>query len=130
MKINIAIGLFGLAVLAGTTAPTATSQSAFECFASESKSVTTENRHCDNDCKRHADVQPIIQISMSMPEQWSSKGAFFRSPSITCSGGNGCSFADLGPASISNGGQVAQASFKTWSIPATITLQAEVCVLN
>ncbi len=98
-----------------------------ETCTSEAKSTTTANRHCSSGCDRHADDQPILPISLKLTEEGISDGKYFKDPLISCSGGNGCGFITTSSPVLAENNTLVYATFKTWSIPATITLSAQSC---
>jgi hypothetical protein len=69
-------------------------------------------------------------LSIAMANNFKKMGAFFRNVSASCAGGSGCTFKSISPASVSSDAQSASVSYKTWSIPVTITLEAEVCIYD
>lgn len=106
------------------------SASAVECIFSASNSVTTPNYHCSNNCDRWADTRPIQKLTLNMDQKYAKRGAFFKNPKATCSASNGCNYANIPTPVISPNGEQATLSFKTWSIPALVTITADICVLN
>ena len=96
------------------------------CFTTLSEQVLTQNRHCSRHCGNHEASQPMLQMQIALPDRFKAMGAFFGKASIACSGGSGCSYYS-GSAGISADGNRASGSFKTWSIPVTVQLTAEVC---
>ena len=119
MRTSIIAALFSVAGLAGVA-------NAKECHFVDSVKVTTQNRHCDSDCKRWADEQAILPLRKSMPRTWAAKGAYYDQLKVRCEGGNGCRFVELG-GPTTEGGTMMSVTFKTWSISVTIVLEGRIC---
>ncbi len=106
------------------------SHAAITCLFKDSATRTTPNRHCDSSCDRHADRQPVESLAVNMGEEWVKKNAFYRNATVRCEGGNGCSYVNLGSTRVFNSGHSMSVNYKTWSIPVSIVIEAEVCVVN
>jgi hypothetical protein len=98
------------------------------CITQDAARVITPNRHCSSSCKDWDDRQPVETLQMRLSDQWVQKGAFYRNAKVRCEGGDGCGYVSLGAPVIS--GPSASVTYKTWSIPVAIVMNADVCVLN
>lgn len=106
------------------------SSAAVVCLFSESASATTQNRHCESGCDRAADTAPIETLVLNMPKKWADKEAFFKTPVVRCEGGNGCKFINVGKPRTFNSGKSIDVTYKAWSIPVKMVLEAQICVVE
>ena len=106
------------------------SEAGVQCLFKDSSSVSTPSKHCSKHCGGHADAQPVATLTMNMNEEWSKKGAFYRNASARCEGGNGCNYQTIGKPRTFNSGKSVDVTYKTWSIPVKIVIEADVCIVD
>jgi len=100
------------------------------CLFKDSTSVSTPNRHCSKHCGRHADNQPVETLKINLSKEWRDKGAFYKNATARCEGGNGCGYISVGKPRTFNSGKSVDVSYKTWSIPVKIVVEADVCIIE
>ena len=102
-----------------------------ECITSVASSVTTPNYGCYRSCGGHADRVPLQTLVLEMDKKFKDMGAFFRNSRSSCTGGSPCGFTNIPPAAaVSSDGTKATLTFKTWSLPVSVTLSADICIYN
>lgn len=102
-----------------------------ECITSVASSVTTPNYGCYRSCGGHADRVPLQTLVLEMDKKFKDMGAFFRNSRSSCTGGSPCGYSNIPPAAaVSSDGTKATLTFKTWSLPVSVTLSADICIYN
>lgn len=102
-----------------------------ECITTVANSVTTPDYGCYRSCGDHANRVPLQTLVLDMDKKFKDMGAFFRNGKSACTGGSPCGFSNIPPvAAISSDGTKATLIFKTWSLPVSVTLSAEICIYN
>ena len=101
------------------------------CITSVASSVTTPNYGCYRSCGGHADRVPLQTLVLEMDKKFKDMGAFFRNSRSSCTGGSPCGYSNIPPAAaVSSDGTKATLTFKTWSLPVSVTLSADICIYN
>jgi hypothetical protein len=101
---------------------------AVECISKASAQLTLKNNNCDKHCTNwDKDVAPQT-ITLMMPEQFKSMGAFFKNPTKECTGAT-CGWGAFPTPGVTSPDRI-DYTFRHWSKPALVTISADICVYN